>query len=132
MQNYLNEKITQFSTLQNKKLKNIYAVLGQMSAFCESALIESTNSEKEGYTHLTQSIITLNNFIKQNQLLLKKDANDIQFLKDLIADYEKKLALEAEIKKNPEYTENPNKNRNPGEHPVKLSEVRNIKKELDS
>jgi hypothetical protein len=102
-------------------------IIIQAVGFIDNLILESTGEQVDQRAHFIKGLFSLRGFL--NQYSKQQDAAIVRF--DALGSLIDKFDKEEEIKRQLEAGENPQE-RNFGEHPVSLKDVRNIKSEMKS
>jgi len=102
-------------------------IITQAVGFIDNLILESTGEDTDQRAHFIKGLFSLRGFL--NQYSKQQDAAIVRF--DALGTLVDKFDKEEEIKRQLSEGEDPQK-RSPGERPVSLKDVRNIKSEMEA
>lgn len=125
MKEFIKEKIKKIedqNDIQNIA-RNSYQ---QIDQFIDSILVEASSNSEKSYESCVKGLLSLKSFVNKNITSINNLVIQKKSFEGLIKAYEKEVLIKEKILSGEDPQE-----REPGEHPAPLREVRNIKSSID-
>ena len=125
MKEFIKEKIKKIedqNDIQNIA-RNSYQ---QIDQFIDSILVEASSNSEKSYESCVKGLLSLKAFVNKNITSINNLVIQKKSFEGLIKAYEKEVLIKEKILSGEDPQE-----RDPGEHPETLREVRNIKSSID-